>query len=453
MQTQPIKRGAGSRSYARIWRWHFFAGLLLTPTLTTLAITGLIYLFKPQVEPALYQQWLEVPPSSQHVSAQAQLEAALDAHPGAQPRHVVMSKGPGQATQVLLRNGSGESLRVYVNPHTGEVVASQHFDRTLMQLTKNIHGSLLLGKPGEFLMELTAGWALVLLTTGLYLWWPRNRTGWAGILWPRLRSKGRAWWKDLHAVTAFYLSAFILLFLLTGLVWTAGTGTLISEIGRTTGQGAPPGFGTSPFRSESDGRQPVTLDTLHAIARERLPANASPEIVLPGVVDQHHHGLDHGLGDATNSGTPAAIIRWKAPQPQDRAYLHVDMYSGEVLADYRWNDFGVVGKLTAMSVALHEGTWFGVWNQVLNSAIALAVLWLALSGVILWWKRRPARSYLSPPKATPDSGMPRSLKVLVGLTCVIVPVLGVALLVVILCDFAVRQVLVKATRASRRRPA
>lgn len=424
---------------ARIWRWHFFAGLFLAPTLATLAISGLIYLFKPQVEPLLYQQWVEVPPAAQQVSAQAQLEAALNAHPGARARHVVMNPGPGHTTQVMLQNGSGEALRVYVNPHTGDVVASQRLDHTLMEVTKDIHGSLLLGKPGEYIMELTAGWALILVTTGLYLWWPRNRRGWAGILWPRFRLNGRPWWKDLHAVTAFYLSAFIILFLLTGLVWTAGTGKLISEIGKATGQGSPPGFGTSPFRSDSNGRAPITLDTLHAIARERLPADAAPQLIFPAGVDHHHHGAP----ETQAMGTPAAIIRWKSPRPQDRAYLHVDMYSGEVLADYRWKDFGVVGKLTAMSVALHEGTWFGAWNQVMNSIIALTVLWLALSGVVLWWKRRPAGGLLAPPNASPESGIPRSLKVLVGLICVAVPVLGVALLVVMLSDLVVGRTLAR----------
>lgn len=433
---------------ARIWRWHFFAGLFLTPTLAALAITGLIYLFKPQVEPVLYQQWVEVPPAARQVSAQAQLDAALNAHPGARARHVVMNPGPGQATQVMLQSESGEALRVYVNPHTGEVVASQRFDHTLMEVAKNIHGSLLLGKPGEYIMELTAGWALILVTTGLYLWWPRNRRGWAGILWPRFRLKGRPWWKDLHAVTAFYMSAFIILFLLTGLVWTAGTGKLISDIGKATDQSSPPGFGTSPFRSDSNGRAPITLDTLHAIAREHLPAEAMPQLVLPGGMGHHHHGASEGH----NSGTPAAIIRWKSPRPQDRAYLHVDMYSGEVLADYRWKDFGVVGKLTATSVALHEGTWFGAWNQVMNSAIALTVLWLAVSGVILWWKRRPAGGRQAAPKASPENAMPRSLKVLVGIICVIVPVLGLALLVVMLCDFVVRQVLGRIRPQSRSAP-
>lgn len=204
-------------------------------------------------------------------------------------------------------------------------------------------------------------------------------------------------------------------------------------------QGSPPGFGPSPFESEpAAGREPITLDVLDAIARERLPANASPDLVLPNTPSAHHGHQQ----PADPSGTlPAAVIRWKAPRPQDRAYIHVDMYSGKVLADYRWSDFGVIGKLTVMAVALHEGTWFGAWNQVLNSLVALGVLWFALSGLVMWWKRRPAGGFLAVPPAAADSRMPRSLKGLIALSCVLVPIAGFSLLAVVLADMLVSGIL------------
>ena len=37
-------------AYRTIWRWHFYAGLLCLPLVLWLAVTGPIYLFKPQVD-------------------------------------------------------------------------------------------------------------------------------------------------------------------------------------------------------------------------------------------------------------------------------------------------------------------------------------------------------------------------------------------------------------------
>ncbi|MGD9544270.1 MAG: PepSY domain-containing protein, partial [Methylocystis sp.] len=36
--------------YRMIWRWHFYAGLFCLPFVTVLALSGAVYLFKPQID-------------------------------------------------------------------------------------------------------------------------------------------------------------------------------------------------------------------------------------------------------------------------------------------------------------------------------------------------------------------------------------------------------------------
>ncbi|MCG3205846.1 MAG: hypothetical protein KCHDKBKB_02569 [Elusimicrobia bacterium] len=410
-----------NESYSKIWRWHFFAGLFLSPTLITLAVTGLIYLFKPQIEPVIYKKWLDVPAEQRVVSAQQQLDSALQSNPGSRLQYVTPSSGPGKSMQVFLKSKDEGPRIVYVNPHDGSIVGSQRSDRTLMQLAHDIHGTLLLGKPGEIIMELTAGWAFILVATGLFLWWPKNKNGYAGILWPRFSLTGRGFWKDIHAVPAFYLSALIFLFLATGVPWTGITGKLLGRIGQATGTGSPPGFGGSPFKSEIlPGQTPLPLDRLVEISRERLPG-APAQIILP------------------KDPSSAAVIRWKAPRPQDRAYIHVDMGTGKVIADYRWKDFGFIGKFVLMAVALHEGTWFGVWNQILNSLVALGVFGLAVTGLMMWWKRRPTGALLAAPQPSANARFPGGLIALIGLFCVMVPIAGLSLFAILLIDALVKK--------------
>src|SRR5690554_2233994 len=78
----------------------------------------------------------------------------------------------------------------------------------------------LAGNAGSVLAELAGNWAIVLILSGLYLRWPRDRRGNDGIRYPRLASVGRLFWRDLHAVLGFWVSAFALFLLLTGLPWT-----------------------------------------------------------------------------------------------------------------------------------------------------------------------------------------------------------------------------------------
>ena len=44
----------GVSLYRAIWRWHFFAGLLVIPFMLNLAITGSLYLFKDEINSTFF---------------------------------------------------------------------------------------------------------------------------------------------------------------------------------------------------------------------------------------------------------------------------------------------------------------------------------------------------------------------------------------------------------------
>ena len=50
IETEPTSARKSWPDYRAVWRWHFYAGLFCIPFVTVLAISGSIYLFKPQIE-------------------------------------------------------------------------------------------------------------------------------------------------------------------------------------------------------------------------------------------------------------------------------------------------------------------------------------------------------------------------------------------------------------------
>jgi hypothetical protein len=75
----------------------------------------------------------------------------------------------------------------FVSPQ-GRVLGSIAPDSRIIAIDRASTASLLLGRRGSWVVELAASWAIVLIVTGLYLWWPRGR-GLAGTLWPRLAGR------------------------------------------------------------------------------------------------------------------------------------------------------------------------------------------------------------------------------------------------------------------------
>jgi uncharacterized iron-regulated membrane protein len=63
-----------------------------------------------------------------------------------------------------------------------------------------------------------------------------------------------------------------------------------------------------------------------------------------------------------------------------------------VLKDIRYRDYGAVSQAISYGTSLHMGRYFGILNQWLCTAISLGLCALAVTGFIMWWLRRPART-------------------------------------------------------------
>lgn len=67
--------------YNLAWRWHFYAGLFVIPLMILLSITGIIYLFKPQLDTWMYADLMQVSVAEQRLSADHQLAIVREAYP------------------------------------------------------------------------------------------------------------------------------------------------------------------------------------------------------------------------------------------------------------------------------------------------------------------------------------------------------------------------------------
>lgn len=224
--------------YRAIWRWHFYAGVIFAPFIIFLAITGAIYLFKPQIENMLYQDYYYIQAGQQKMTPSAQLLEVKKAYPDA----VITSYQPGvekdRTAEVGITNGDISST-VFVNPYNGKIIGELNDSGRLMDQIEKLHGELMAETIGDRLVEMAACWAIILLITGVYLWWPRERKSLSGTLIPRLTRGTRIFWRDMHAILAFWLSAFVALLIFTGPPWSGLMGDMINKIATATQTGYP----------------------------------------------------------------------------------------------------------------------------------------------------------------------------------------------------------------------
>ena len=79
--SDPRRSAAGDRLYRVVWRWHFYAGMIIAPSLIVVVATGALYIFKDELEGVIYPGVTYVEPAAERVSYEQQKAAALAASP------------------------------------------------------------------------------------------------------------------------------------------------------------------------------------------------------------------------------------------------------------------------------------------------------------------------------------------------------------------------------------
>ena len=108
--------------------------------------------------------------------------------------------------------------------------------------------------------------------------------------------------------------------------------------------------------------------------------------------------------------------------------------SPEFFAEVSFADYSPMAQFMAVGIALHQGD-LGLWSAWLNVVFCLAVVFVCVSGVVMWWKRRPVRAgRLVAPMAPADAALWKSGAVVMLLVAVAFPLSGAVLVGVLLLD-------------------
>lgn len=402
--------------YRTVWRWHFYAGLFCIPFVIVLAITGAIYLFKPYYESWQESEYRGLVVAETTLPANTQISAALAAVEGGK---FLSYRLPQAADEAVVINVQGEaSWQVYVNPYTTEVLGKIRKDEMLMNIVKTIHGELLIGNIGSILVELAACWAIVLVVTGLYLWWPRNTNGIAGVLYPRLREGSRTFWRDIHAVTGVWISAFALFLLITGLPWATVWGAALKEVRAFNMAPVQQDWTQNRHQEHQHWRAAAgdTYDLVPAVFDTAMRLKLAPPVEL-SVADTH-------------AGT------WKVSSQTQNRPLRADVWintDGSIQKQSGFAEKKLLDRAIGVGIATHEGYLFGWFNLLLGVLTCIGLILISVSGFILWRKRKPASVLGAPPAMPARIGF-----VIVAITfglALFLPLMAISLVILLVIEF------------------
>jgi uncharacterized iron-regulated membrane protein len=353
---------------------HLWLGLTSGLVVFIVAVTGCIYCFQEEIQDASQEYRFITPqklpymkPSELRVIAQEEL-----------PGKVLHSLQYGEKDRSVIASFYSEEYYylVYLHPVSGKVLQVQDMNGSFFQFILDGHFYLWLPPAiGQPVVATATLVFLVMIVTGLVLWWPKknNRK-------QRFKIKWNARWRrknyDMHAVLGFYACALGLVFAITGLVWGFQWFSQSAYWAFSGGESQQPYeevLSVSGTKEQAHYKIPVdeiwrrlSYENPKAIVDVHFPETAKGSIEI---------ALNHQRG-----------TYWKTD------YRYFDQRTLQEITKKqtygKLKDANTGDLFMRMNYDIHVGQIWGLPGKILAFCASLIVASLPVTGFLIWWGRK-----------------------------------------------------------------
>ena len=375
-------------------------------------LTGAILVFEDEVTALCNKDVATVEAKGDPLPFRTLVESVEKSLPdGVSVSSVVVSENPTDAYKINLSKPKGAAL--YVNQYTGEVTGEAG-RLPFFGIIFRLHRWLLDSNPGNgavFWGKMIVGAStiafVVILLTGLVIWWPRNRKMLKNRFQIALKKGKNRFWYDLHVAGGFYAMLLLLVMALTGLTWSFewyrngayvlfGAGeakqTAVVERKAPTRVETPVCSGscrdcTLPVcvkrvedkntAVEQSGMERWNVDAVTAATKFDSWQKAYENVVTM---------VPHFETITVSAGTVSVKVSKYGNMRAADKYMF-DKDCGAITSVELYKDSARKGKLSGWFYSLHTGSWGGLLVRVLYFLAALLGATLPITGYYFWIRR------------------------------------------------------------------
>lgn len=360
---------------------HLWLGLTSGLVVFILGLTGATYAFVDELRPIFYADRLFIKPEARAVLPLSTLLSAAEKAVENRPvTRVEISSRPDRTYMFRSQKLNPEGItywdyykyyyRVYVNPYNGKVVKVENTKFEFFQLVLGLHMRMLFGeKIGHFVVGGSVLMFVILLFSGLVLWWPKkwSKAGREKSFRVKWDASSKRVNYDLHNVLGFYACIILLVTSLTGLIWVFDW---MENSARFVANGAHKIEKTKPMLSDTTFSESGSgVDKAFDIARKRNPEAYSYLVNFP----------------PKSNGAITISSYLKSWNRYNRTQESYDRYSGKLLRGASFSELNGGDQLYQLNYDLHTGSVLGFPGKILTFFAGLIAASLPVTGFVIWW--------------------------------------------------------------------
>lgn len=370
-----------------VGRAHLWLGLASGLVVLLLAVTGCIFVFSQEITEWQRSSEIYVPEVKEKKLPISEIWSRTQAAVGDSIQlgdaHVYKNPQKSVEFHCYKVDENSESIwyfdtieyyyHVYVDPYTGEILGIYDQEKDFFNVVKMLHWSLLLkteiGQP-------IVGWAtfifVVMLITGLILWWPKNK----GARKQRFsfQWKDTTKWRrknyDLHNILGFYIASVAIIMAFTGMVWAFTWFQAIVYVA---------------------GSQSFTPPEL--VEKQSVATAGDTDIALEKAyhyTQQRYKDADaFSIGKAEDAtGTVNVYVQQYPGVYYVYHQLQFDQYNGQLLYVKNHNERNFGEKIITANYDIHVGAILGIPGKIIVFIASFICGMLPITGFMIWWGRR-----------------------------------------------------------------
>lgn len=361
---------------------HLILGLSSGLIVFILGITGCLYAFIDEVKSVVYQERLsvEVPEygttlpldvlyqKAQKIVGQGHPITGIDISNQAHRSYQFRTYQKAEAKAWNYFDEVALYRKIYLNPYTGDLLENENTKLEFFNLVLQLHWSLWLtdaiGQP------IVGGATLIfvlMLITGLILWYPKNKKAAKQRFWFRWKSTTR--WRrknyDLHNILGFYVQLVALAIAVTGLMWAFDW----VEDSVVWALGGKPNKELQLALNQPAPKADLPLENILQDALAKAP-DASRFYIAPN----------------KDLAKPTRVFVEFERGAGSRFYY--DAASATPLDARLWTDLSTGQKIAALQYDIHVGNILGLPGKILAFFGSLIAASLPITGFLIWRGRR-----------------------------------------------------------------
>lgn len=363
-----------------IGKIHLWLGLSSGIIVFIIAVTGCLYAFQEEIQ-NITEEYRFVEKQDKPFLLPSQLE------------QIARKEIPDKALHAIKYNGSEKSAEaiffhyepsyyhiVYLNPYSGEVLEKANMEEGFFRFILDGHYYLWLPHEiGQVVVASATLVFLVMLISGLILWYPRNKNATKQRFQFKWK-KGTKWKRknyDLHNITGFYVFLIALIFAITGLVW--GFQWFAHSYYTVLG-----GEKSLVYEDQISTKSKLTLekpvDKVWALMQKQYPNAKSIEV---------HPPENDSTAIAANAN-PEEGTYWKMDYRYFDQYTLEEKEVNHIFGKYE--NAAISDKLLRMNYDIHTGAVFGLTGKIFAFLISLLIASLPITGFYVWWGRKKKKA-------------------------------------------------------------